>query len=40
MRNHRLFLTFLILAALVLALLGVVLDGAGRVKTVGRLAAA
>jgi len=38
MRRHRLFLTVLILAALVLALLGVVLDGAGRVKTLGRLA--
>ena len=38
MRRHRLFLTALILAALVLALLGVVLDGAGRVRTLGRLA--
>ena len=39
MRRHRLFLTVLILATLVLALLGVVLDGAGRVRTLGRLAA-
>ena len=38
MRRHRLLLTALIIAALVLALLGVVLDGAGRVKTLGRLA--
>jgi hypothetical protein len=38
MRRHRLMLTALILAALVLALLGVVLDGTGRVRTLGRLA--
>jgi hypothetical protein len=39
MRRHRFVLAALIAAALVLALLGVVLDGAGRVKTLGRLAA-
>ena len=38
MRRHRLLLTALVIAALVLALLGVVLDGAGRVRTLGRLA--
>ncbi len=38
MRRHRLILTALIIAALVLALLGVVLDGTGRVRSLGRLA--
>jgi hypothetical protein len=39
MRRHRLILAALIAAALVLALLGVVLDGAGRVRSLGRVAA-
>lgn len=38
MRRYRLILTALIVAALVLALLGVVIDGAGRVRSLGRLA--
>jgi hypothetical protein len=39
MRRHRLILAALIAVALVLALLGVVFDGAGRVRTLGRVAA-
>jgi hypothetical protein len=38
MRRHRLILIALIIAALVLALLGVVLDATGRVRSLGRIA--
>jgi len=37
-RRRRLILAALIAMALLLALLGVALDGAGRVRTLGRLA--